>query len=67
MYFLIVELVFKEGSKLLSICLNFEFDTTRNSESIILVPTIRLHAADRHDTARAQNLFLLDDDGGDDE
>ena len=52
---------------MLTICLNFEFDTTRNSESIILVPTIRLHAADRHDTARAQNLFLLDDDGGDDE
>ncbi len=48
------------------------FDTTHNSmihnsESIILVPTICLDAADRHDTARAQHLFLLEDDGSDDE
>jgi len=39
----------------------------RNSESIILVPTSRIDAADRHDTARAQHLFLRDDNGGDDE
>jgi len=39
----------------------------RNSESIILVPTSRLDAADRRDPARAQHLFLRDDDGSDDE
>ena len=38
-----------------------------NSESIILVPTSHLDAADRRDTARAQHLFLRDDDGGDNE
>ena len=38
-----------------------------NSESIILIPTSRLDAADRRDTACAQHLFLRDNDGGDGE